>query len=116
MADMTKVLQERLAKCQSFDKTFAPNVEGAVTSIKEVAVKFSVDDSIETDKSVKAHMRSRTKRIKGIMDRFVRDLEAELKVIKGDTEEAVVEQADTTVEATAETTEAPKTEKVKGDK
>lgn len=106
MADMTKVLQERLAKCQTFDKTFAPNVQGAVTSIKEVASKFSVDESTETDKSVKAHMRSRTKRIKGIMDRFVRDLEAELKVIQGE-QPATVE---------SETPSTPAEETTKGDK
>ena len=74
--DMTNVLKERLAKCEAFDTSFKPEVVKATSEVKEIAKRFSVDESNVDDKSVKAHMRQRTAKVNAIFKRVIRDLEA----------------------------------------
>ena len=70
---MIKTLESRIAQMKEFDETFAETVKGVQEQVDALGIDFNVNE-LSTDKSVRSHIRKRTQKLTGILERFKRDV------------------------------------------
>jgi len=74
---MIEKLQARLEARKKFDGELAEKVNATVTLLEGEKAHFTAD-TLSTDKSVKAHIKEKSRKINGAIDRCIRDLKKAL--------------------------------------